>query len=111
MATTSTRNDVLTSEFRLKGLKSGGRKWRPDAKATASCENPIPEPSVNKHPSHFASVKVVRESEVDLAGFIQQRHLLRGERHLDAGNVVLKLADLARTDDRNNRDRSISQPG
>ena len=44
-------------------------------KATAGSEffshlNPIPEPSVDECPNHFVGVKVVWESEYDLAGFV-----------------------------------------
>jgi hypothetical protein len=35
-----------------------------------SHDNPIPEASVDERPNHFVRVKVVWESEHDLAGFI-----------------------------------------
>jgi hypothetical protein len=76
----------------------------------ASCENPIPKPSVDKRPNHFAlrksrvgirSILMASSNSVTCSGVTDTSR---------AGDVVLELGGLACTDDGDNWHRPMSQP-
>src|SRR5258708_10631722 len=76
-----------------------------------SHNNPVPQPSVDEGTHHISGIECVRKSEIDLAGFVKERDLFGSERYGQTGDVVFQLSEFTCSDNRDDRDRAISQPG
>src|SRR5713101_2037510 len=72
--------------------------------------NPFTHAGVDEGADHLPRIEVVREPELDFAHLVEAFHLCRIQFQVKTRQVVLELAELPGTDDRNDRLGLFSQP-
>src|SRR6476619_2791805 len=73
-------------------------------------DNLVAHPTVDCSANRFFRVKVVREAQVNLTGFIKRLYLVSGKRKIKTPEVVLKLREFACPNDRDDWHTPSPQP-
>src|SRR6266545_1352059 len=72
--------------------------------------NPVAHSAVNKATNQISRVKFVREAKFNPAGFIEPFQLVGRKRKIITPKIVLKLRELSRPDNWDDRHWPITQP-
>src|SRR5262245_44231160 len=80
------------------------------ARAWSSRDDLVAQPAIGERARKVHRVEPLREPEFYRAGRVEDLHLVGWKLQVEAGEVVLKLRELARADDRDHGDRPVAEP-